>query len=127
MKVLCTLRGTGKTDHEQNGLDLSFASFAGSQGKMVQLTQGFGGAAAMRSLDVDEPGYIQLTIKDAYEVLGVLAEWIKEETGNKAEQLQRKIDDNEALKKTIFKDAVECQHFIDDLKILEIPISLLGT
>ncbi len=129
---ICTIKNTGKravklhTEELDAGADLDFTAFAGPQGRMIQLTQGFGGGAALTSLDVDEVGHIQLTIRDAYETIESLANWIKDETEHKAITIQKQIDSDKALHKTIFKDAVDCQHFIEDLKILKLPLRLLG-
>ena len=71
-------------------------------------------------------GYVGLTIRDAYELIGYLAMWIKGVSEQKAQALRAEIAKNEELEKTILSDAVECQHFIDDLKILDIPLKLLG-
>lgn len=86
---------------------------------MVQLTQGFGNAP-------DEPGYIQLTVDDAYRVIGALAQWIKDQAEVEKGKAEKAIAENQALAKTIVKDAVECEHFISDLKVLDIPLRLLG-
>ena len=119
---LKTIKNTGK-----DKVDLTITAFGSKRGPMIQLTQGFGGACALTSLDTDEVGHIQLTIADAYQVIRELSIWIKDETKRKADQLQVKINNDERLKKTIFEDAVKCQHFIDDLKVLEIPLRLWGS
>jgi hypothetical protein len=51
---------------------------------------------------------------------------LKSEAERKAEKLQKQIDDNEILKKTLLKDAVECERFISELKIIDLPLTLLG-
>jgi hypothetical protein len=120
-KELKTVSNTGK-----NNSDLQVTSFMAKDKPMIQLTQGFGGCAAISQLDTDEVGFIQLSILDAYKVIIELTSWIKIETERKAAILQEKIEKDKRLQQTIFEDAVECQHFIDDLKMIEIPLTLLG-
>jgi hypothetical protein len=108
-----------------DGNELVFTSFGGSKGATIQLTQGFGGAAGMAPIDRDEVGHIQLTVLDAYKTIKVLADWIKQTTERRAIKLQEEIDKNAELKETIFMDAVKCQRFIKDLKVLEVPLQLL--
>lgn len=106
---------TGKNKNEIN-----LTSFDGGDknGIMLQITQGFGGLP-------DEPGFIQLTPKDAYLLISEIAQWLKMVAGEKAERLKILMEENKELQKTVLKDAVECEHFISDLKILEIPLKLL--
>ncbi len=111
---ITSIQKTGKTNDV-----LEFTQTAGPDGVCIQLTQGNG-------LTVNTPGYITLTLLDAYKTIDILASWIKTVTKNKADTIQKEIDRNEALKKTIFQDAVDCQHFINDLETLEIPLILLS-
>ncbi len=117
---IAELNNTGKDDNL-----LQFTQFSNEKGLLLQLTQGFGGASAMKQLDTDEPGYITLSMRDAYETIGILTNWIKEVSHAKAEALTVQIEADSRLRKTIFSDAVECERFIADLKILDVPISLL--
>jgi len=66
---LKTIKNTGV-----EGVNLNITQFwgGGKKGIMTQLTQGLGGI-----LGADEPGYIQLTIKDACKVGIELMRWIK--------------------------------------------------
>lgn len=105
------------------GTELTFVQFRGPNDIMIQLTQGFGNSLPL--LNEDEPGYIQLTMLDAYKTIDILARWLKAVTERKAAVLQKEIDKNKQLKDTMIKDTIECQHFISDLKILDIPIRLL--
>ena len=108
--------------------DIEIAQFYGGDvsGVMLQLTQGFGGSSALLPFREDEPGYIQLTVTDAYKLIQVLTKWIKDLSRCEAEKLKRKIKENRKLEGTIFEDAVKCEHFIKNLEILDIPLSLLG-
>ena len=108
--------------------DIEIAQFYGGDvsGIMLQLTQGFGGSSALKPLRKDEPGYIQLTVTDAYKLIQTLTKWIKDLSRCEAEKLKRKIKENRKLEGTIFEDAVKCEHFIKNLEILDIPLSLLG-
>ena len=101
-------------------VDLTITSFYGgiSEGEMVQITQGIGTS--------DEPGFIQLTPRDTYLLISKLAVWIKEISAKKAASLQQEIDNHKELQKTVFDEAVKCERFIEDLKILEVPLYLLG-
>ena len=65
------------------------------------------------------------TLKYWYGQLQLAAENIKLLTEVKLADVRKQIDENKALEKTIAQDAVECAHFIDDLKILEMPVLLL--
>lgn len=112
------LENTGKTSE----LSLSFSTSCGPNGKQIlQLTQGFGSL-----IGPDEPGYVQLSVQDTYRVVVVLVEWLKYQTEKRASLLSEEIKKNKELQKTIFQDAVNCQHFISDLKVLEIPVRLLS-
>ena len=120
-KELKIISNTGKYS-----VDLQITAFMSKDKPMVQLTQGCGGCAAIAQLETDEVGFIQLTISDSYKVIHELTAWIKAETERKAAILQEKIEEDKRLQKTIFEDAVKCQHFIDDLNVIEIPLTLLG-
>ncbi len=120
-----------RTTIENTGVesaDLTINSFWGEdkKGKMIQLSQGSGGSAVLKPLDKDEPGYIQLTKRDAYYVIIELTKWLKEVSNNRATQMAREIEKNKELQKTILKEAVTCERFIAELKILEIPVRLLS-
>jgi len=105
---LVTIQDTGV-----NGSDLTLTSFYGGKpGIMVQLTQ--------------DSQYVQLTVRDCYKLTIELANFIKDQTRCEAEKLQKKIDEDQELKNTILQDAVECEHFISDLKLIEIPLRLLS-
>lgn len=113
-----TLKNTGWKD-----VDLQFTSFLGPEekGQMLQITQGLG-----TQVNNDEPGFIQLTRMDAYRLLNEVAEWIKDTAEDDANKLAEQIAKDRRLKDTIFQDAVDCQHFISDLKVLEVPLRLLS-
>ncbi len=112
----------------KKGTTLNVTQFYGGDkyGVMLQLTQGFGGCPALKVSSKSEPGYILLTITDAYKLIQVLTKWIKDLSRCEAEKLKKKIKENRKLEGTIFEDAVKCEHFIKNLEILDIPLSLLG-
>jgi len=112
-----TIKSTGK-----DGVDLDFTSFAGPEqkGEMLQITQGLGTV-----ITPDEPGFIQLTKIDAYRLLQEVAEWLRDTTEDDANRLADQIAKDRRLENTIFQEAVNCQHFISDLKVLDIPIRLI--
>jgi len=87
---------------------------------MIQLTQGFG-----TIINADEPGFILLTVKDAYDVSIELIKWIKNVTHDRAETLKKEIKKHKELENTIIGEAVDCEKFIEELKIIEIPVRLL--
>ena len=102
---------------------LSLQVFCGPNHKrMLQLTQG----VANHSDDPDEPGFVQLSVVDAYKLAIGLCEWLQATTQDRAEELKAEIASNEALQKTFLQEAVTCGQFIDDLKLLEIPVRLLA-
>lgn len=73
--LLKTIQKSGRDD-----VELTIDQFAGPNGLMLQLTQGFGGSIAMAPLPLgeDEPGYIQLTKSDASQVVETLKGWLDE-------------------------------------------------
>ena len=112
---------TVKTTGRNGDADLVFTEFSSRQGCMLQITQGLG-----TQINNDTPGFIQLTPRDAYLLLQKVALWLKNTAHEKAKKLEEQIERDTELKKTIFQDAVECEHFIADLKLIEIPLQLLG-
>ena len=110
---------TGRGDRE-----ITVTKHWGGQekGQMVQITQGFAGLISLP----EEPGFIQLTTRDAYILIAILTNWLKETAHSRAEKLSLAIKENQALQKTVIHEAIECESFIQDLKILEIPLRLLG-
>jgi len=102
---------------------LSLQVFCGpNQKPMLQLTQGF----ANVSDDPDEPGFVQLSVIDAYKLTLGLCEWVQATTRERAKELGAEIARNEALRKTVLQDAIDCGRFIDDLKLIEVPVRLLA-
>jgi len=102
---------------------LSLQVFCGpNRQPMLQLTQGF----ANHSDDPDEPGFIQVSVTDAYRLAIGLCEWVQATTRERAKELDAEIARNEALRKTVLQDAVACARFVDDLKLIEIPVRLLA-
>ena len=68
------------TEIEKSGPDeisLGVTQFSSKKGIALQLTQGFGGAVAMVPLNKDEPGYIQLTVKDVKQLIEIFRDWIE--------------------------------------------------
>jgi len=117
---IATLKNTGIGKDKE----LDFCLFW-SKEPMIQLTQGFGGCSAIIPEKVEEPGYIQLSIPHAYETIQILTKWIKNASKEKVKGLHYEISKNKELEKTIFQEIVECERFINDLELLEIPIRLL--
>ncbi len=100
--------------------DLEIIEYWGGKefGAMLQLTQGSG-------VGPDEPGFIQVTQVDAYKLIIKMAEWLKTRAASRAGELRESIAADKALEKTLTKDAVDCEHFIADLRILKLPLRLL--
>jgi hypothetical protein len=111
-----TISNTGS-----RGIELTLSTFFGGDtvGTMMQITQGVG-------FGPDEPGFIQLTPADTYRLIGELARWLKGVAEKKAATIQKTIEENKVLRETVLQDAVECEHFISDLRVLNIPLRLLG-
>ena len=61
-----TIKNTGRF----NDRDMDITRFAGRNGQMIQITQGF--ASSLN--DLDEPGFIQITKQDAKELIQALKE-----------------------------------------------------
>lgn len=98
---------------------LQITQYYGGQtyGAMLQLTQGIGA--------YDTPGFIQLTYQDTYYLIQELTQWLKDESMRRREKIKALIKEHQELEHTIFKDAIECEHFIADLKVLDVPVRLL--
>ncbi|WP_295667774.1 hypothetical protein [uncultured Mucilaginibacter sp.] len=94
--------------------DLNFVTFC-SSGKRKEVSIQITG----------DKGYIQLNELECYKTIQILTRFLKERSSAKAEKLRKEIAANKLLEKTIFQDAVECERFIQDLKIIEIPLRLL--
>lgn len=110
-KEIIVIENTGRDMSD----DLHLSSFFGNEkvGVMLQINQ-------------PNNGFIELSITDCYKLTIEIALFIKNRAHLCAIELQKEIDKNEKLKKTIFQEAVECEHFINDLKIIEMPLRLLS-
>lgn len=71
-------------------------------------------------------GHVGMTVRDAYDTAMELVKWIQSVAEEEADSLRDTIAKHKELERTIFSEAVECQHWIADMKILDIPLSLLG-
>jgi len=73
-KKIATIKCTGK-----NSYDLDITRFVGpdKKGIMLQLTQGLCGYKVFGKIK-DEPGYIQLTKQDTYQLILELTKWLME-------------------------------------------------
>ena len=91
----------------------------------LQFTQFNSGNGNISVQITGEDGFIQLNNNDCYQTILLLTDFLKENASRKANKIKERIRQDEALEKTLLKDAVECERFISDLKILEIPLKLL--
>ena len=66
-KQIAVIQGTGR-----QGVDLQLTQYAGTKEIMIQLTQGF-------ALEIDDPGFIQLTKDDAEELIEQLQLWVNQQ------------------------------------------------
>lgn len=101
----------------------------GSRGtaNSLTITQFYMGEGLGTGLQItQEDMYIQLSLRDTYRLIVTISEWIKDESCKRKEKLEKQIVETTELKNTILQDAVECSHFIEDLKVLKIPVHLLG-
>lgn len=105
---------TDITTLETTAEELNFTQFYGgdSRGLCMQLTQ-------------SEKGYIALNKRDVYNTINVLANWLKDVSHNEANQLQERIKNNKELMGTIYKEALDCEKFIRDLQVIDLPLRLL--
>jgi len=86
----------------------------------------FGSGNGELSLQITGPnGYIQINNAECYKAVCIMAEFLKYNSSQKALKIHKRITDDKTLEKSILKDAIECERFIQDLKILEIPVRLL--
>jgi len=92
----------------------------------ISLTQFCGKDNKLKIQISQEDRFVQLSVRDSYELINELSGWIKQVTEKQAQELKETINELKIKEKTLLNDAVECQHFISDLKILDIPITLLG-
>lgn len=96
----------------------------------IQLTEYWGGDDKGTCIQVTgencdrRVGYVGLTVHDAYLLIGELARWIKDITECRAEHVAKEIAEKEEFRNTIFDEVAQVQHFISDLKVLDIPIRL---
>lgn len=99
---------------ETSAEDLSFTQFYGGEIRniCIQLTQG-------------EKGYIALNKRDTYRTINILTEWLKKVSHNEADRLQEKINHDKILMSTIVQEALDCEKFIQDLDIIDMPLRLL--
>jgi hypothetical protein len=103
--------------------EVTFTEHAGpDKHVMLQITQGFANAPGAGP---DEPGFIDLTARDAYLVALELLCFVKERAAIRASALRQQIVETSELQKTVFSDAADCERFIADLKIADVPIMLL--
>lgn len=115
---IAVINGTGRA--RDAALQLNRFWGGDAAGEMLQLTQGFG-----TEFGPDEPGFIQLTPSDAYRLIGELARWLKTDSQARAQRIREEIAKCHALEKTIISEAVECERFIAELQVIEIPLRLL--
>ena len=97
----------------------------------LQLTQYYGGkdtgiCIQLTGLNCDgEVGFVGMSVRDAYETAIELVGWIKTVASMRAEKLRDEIAKNKELERTIFSEAAECEHWVRDLRMLDIPLRLL--
>ena len=112
---IASIGNTGK--HSDVTLDVTqFCCFGESVG--LQITQGSSQNGGL--------GYIQLSRRDAYLLIIELSKWIKTTARADAEKMTKTIADLKIKHRMILHEAVDCERFIMDLKIIEIPLFLLG-
>ncbi len=70
-------------------------------------------------------GYIQLNKQQTYQVVIELTKWLKDQAVKDKERIQAIIAENKVLEKSILQDAVDCEKFLSDLKIIDLPLRLL--
>ncbi len=79
------------------GTDLDITQFCGNEKnkQMLWITQGMG-------LSPEEPGFIQLTLLDTYQLVRILSGWINTVNKNSAEVLAKKISLEEGVSRASF-------------------------
>jgi hypothetical protein len=103
--------------------ELTFTQHAGPERRvMLQLTQGCANAPGSGP---DEPGFIDLSAREAYLVAIELLKFVKDRSSASAAHLRSEIAKTSVLAHTVFADAADCEHFIAELKIADIPTILL--
>ncbi len=95
--------------------EVEIAQFCGKNNTMcVQVYSTFGTGS-----------YIHLDKLQTYQVVVELTKWLKDQAFRDKERIAKLIEENKLLEKTIYAEAVACEHYISDLKLIEIPIRLL--
>jgi hypothetical protein len=69
---------------------------------------------------------VVLTASDVYELIVVLTEHLQWMAERKAKEYEEKIKKYREMQDTVFQEAAECERFIRDLRLLELPLALLG-
>ena len=85
---------------------------------MLQVGQGIGSK--------DTPGFIQLSLTEVAELIPTLVDWIKVICKDKAYKLKEKIKEDQALEKTIFAEAANCEQFISSFQVPKIAVEMLA-
>lgn len=67
---------------------------------------------------------VALDILEAYQLIIDLTNAVKELHSERIRKLAEQIKEKEELRNTIFEDMVKCEHFVSDLKVLNIPLSI---
>jgi len=112
---ISTIKNTGNA-----ASDLQITQFLGNKGSMLQLTQGFG-----LLINADEPSFIQLSYEDTYKLIIELTKWLQNQSKHKANTINKVIQELKGQERSILNDMGECERFIEDLVLLELPITLL--
>lgn len=94
----------------------------------VTFTQFYGGSKDGISIqitgqDITNP-YAQLNKYDAYKTIQILSNWLKEVTQMDATNIKQQLNNLKIEEQTIMHETVTLQHWIDDLKVLDIPVRL---
>ena len=111
-----TIQKSGKRD---SSLELTQFYGGDKYGPMLQLTQGSG-------VDPDDPTFIHLTVQDTYQLIQHLTQWVQTLSARESIILGDKIKADKILAGTLWEEAVKCEHFIQELRILEMPLRLLN-
>ena len=69
--------------------------------------------------------YIHINKQDTYLLIVALTKWIQEQAIKDKKRIQTIIAENKELEQTVLQVAVDCEKFIEQLELINVPLKLL--
>lgn len=95
----------------------------------IDITQYKGEGEGLNSIKLQlsgSHGYVPLSQEEIYSLIIELTKWLQEINRRKAAKVSEDIKLYKELEQTLYQDAKECAHYIQDLELLKIPLYLLN-